>query len=127
MKLHTDPEGRVYVVGGPPPIDSPFIGGLAFSNLGQVYTTGAVLPTDNNIGGWRVSALGELVCTVGVVGQEPYDFNAGMPQANEAGVPPRPGAMICQVDVIPLVNNPYVAGVRVGLPGGMYQTTAIPT
>ena len=125
MKLFTDPNGRVYALDGPPPAGSPFNGGLAFSPTGQVYGANAQ-PTDTFIGGWRVSILGELVETDGLVPNRPYDFNAGMPQAKQGSPSNRGGALIRQVDNVPAATEPYVAGVRVGPLGGMYQTTSAP-
>lgn len=124
MKLFADAQGRVYSVDGPPPAGSPFIGGLAFNNLGQVYSANAS-PTDVFIGGWRVSVLGELVET-NAVPEVNRDYNAGMPQSGPGGLVGREGAILRQVDTVPSASDPYVAGVRVGPLGGMYQTTSLP-
>lgn len=121
MKLFTDNEGRVLSVDGPPPPGATFNGGLAFDSQGRVYSAN-IQPDDVFVGGMRVSQRGELVET-DAAGQVPGEaYVAGLPVAN-AGAPPREGAVLRQVDTIPAPNDPFVAGVRVGPLGGMYQTT----
>lgn len=121
MKLFTDNEGRVRSVNGPPGAGATFNGGLAFDDQGRVYSAN-IQPDDTFVGGMRVSQRGELVET-GATGQIPGEvYVAGLPVAN-AGTPPREGAVLRQVDVVPALGDPYVAGVRVGPLGGMYQTT----
>jgi hypothetical protein len=123
MKLPVDSQGRVYSIDGPPEVGATFNGGLAFSKLGQVYSAN-LQASDGFVGGFRVSQLGELVETDSTPPQRAGQvFVAGLPVAN-SGSPSRPGAVLRQVNTTPGATDPFVAGVRVGPLGGMYQTTA---
>jgi hypothetical protein len=123
MKLPVDSQGRVYSIDGPPAAGAVFNGGLAFTPQGQVYSANQQA-SDVFVGGWRVSVLGELVETDSTPAQRSGQvFVAGIPVGN-SGTPSRPGAVLRQVNQTPAPTDPYVARVRVGPLGGMYQTTA---
>lgn len=114
MLPQVDALGRIYVISGGVP--AYWNRGIAYDVQGRMCTTVATAAEDVWVGGWRLNNLGQVI--VSSLAGSPF-YNGGLPfNVN--------GAMARQNDQTPGMNDPYVAGIRVGSLGGVYFTSAVP-
>lgn len=114
-----DGVGRVYVTPAGTPVT--LSAGLGFTLDGRLCTTITISPTDRFQGGLRRDNVGRLVVGDGTLNSRPYFYNGGIPSDKRNAAA---GAVIRQMDTIPVATDPFVRGVRVGPLGGVYMTTA---
>jgi SPRY domain-containing protein len=105
------PDGVLYTTAGPPPADTPFLGGVALSDDGQVYTTtstvGAIF-----VNGFMVSPLGELVIAA-----------VGVPNVFNGGVGILASGAVLSVTSAPAVTDPVSGNQRLrAVDGALYAT-----
>jgi hypothetical protein len=108
-------DGVLFAAAGPPPAGSPFLGGIALSDDGQVYitpsTVGAVFAN-----GFMVSPLGELVIAA-----------VGVPNAFHDGVGFLASGAALAVSSSPVAADPFLGGQRLrAADGALYITLDVP-
>ena len=109
-----DDLGRLYTYPGAPTPGAPFRGGIGY--LQTQRTCIANVSDGNFVNGFMVNNDGSLVIAQGGA---IASFHMGFPRTVD-------GKFVGQLDTIPAAGDPYVNGVRVGLLGGVYATSAVP-
>jgi hypothetical protein len=110
----TDPQGRLYVTTAAIAANATYQGGIPISPLGQVYID--INAPQKFVNGLGVNNAGKLcINNIGPV----VNWQGGLPLVDG-------GALFCQLNQTPNVNDPYVGGIRVGPLGGIYITDVAP-
>ena len=109
-----DSEGRVYEIVSAPPGGTARKGGIAYSDLGQMYITETAPVGGSFENGYMFDVAGSLYCGPGPA----VTYVGGIP-LNAAG------AMAVDKVGTPSVTDPWIAGTRVG-PNGVYLNAGVP-
>ena len=108
-----DINGFTYIITGAPPVGTEFVGGIAVSDAGQIYTASSI--NTNYANGFMVNNAGQLI---GLAGNPIAVVKDGIGRTVAGDVVFSAAA--------PAATDVFVGSVRVTKDGALCVTTAIP-